>query len=90
MDSALQVSPQLMEINQGDTLCPLHLIVPEFDTPEFFRQTKEYQDKLLKAGQTCYLKLANNRDHLDIVERLIDDADDVLNYMLEQMDHSHN
>ncbi|USD20733.1 alpha/beta hydrolase [Microbulbifer variabilis] len=36
MESAEKVSPQLMLLREGRKLCPLHLIVPEFDTPEFF------------------------------------------------------
>ena len=85
MDSAAKVSPQLMELDKDNQLCPLHLILPEFDTPEFFRQTKEYQDKFLKADQVCHFKLINNRDHLNIIERMLDDSDDVFNYMVEHM-----
>ncbi|WP_444942435.1 alpha/beta hydrolase [Microbulbifer sp. ZKSA004] len=85
MESAEKVSPQLLEPGIDTTECPLHLIVPEFDTPEFFRQTKEYQEKMLKMDNPCYFKLANNRDHLDLIEKLVDDRDEVLTYMLEHM-----
>ncbi|WP_444901971.1 alpha/beta hydrolase [Microbulbifer sp. SSSA007] len=86
MDSAERVSPQLIPLREGRKLCPLHLIVPEFDTPEFFRQTKEYQEKLLKSGINCSFSLANDRDHLNILERLNNVDDKVLKYMLENMD----
>lgn len=86
MASAARVNPQLMELDKNNQLCPLHLMVPEFDTPEFFRQTKEYQDKLLKADQACHFKLVNNRDHLDIIERVVNDSDEVFAYMLEHME----
>ncbi|WP_444931889.1 alpha/beta hydrolase [Microbulbifer sp. SSSA002] len=85
MESAEKVSPQLLESGVDTTACPLHLIVPEFDTPEFFRQTKEYQEKMLKMDKPCHFRLANNRDHLDLIERLVDDSDEVLTYMLEHM-----
>ncbi len=85
MASAEAVSPQLKASATREALCPLHLVVPEFDTPEFFRQTKEYQDKLLKAGQNCHFDLANKRDHLDIIERLVEDDDEVLGFLLERM-----
>ncbi|MFA0813833.1 alpha/beta hydrolase [Microbulbifer epialgicus] len=85
MASAAKVSPQLLTVSERHSPCPLHLIVPEFDTPEFFRQTKEYQEKLLKADWPCHFILANNRDHLDLIERLSNDNDEVLEYILLNM-----
>ncbi|WP_444889534.1 alpha/beta hydrolase [Microbulbifer sp. DLAB2-AA] len=85
MESAEKVSPQLMPLREGRKLCPLHLIVPEFDTPEFFRQTKEYQEKLLKSGNPCHFIIANNRDHLDVLERLVVEDDEVLSYLLNHI-----
>ncbi|WHI46051.1 alpha/beta hydrolase [Microbulbifer sp. TRSA001] len=85
MESAEKVSPQMLVSGIDTTRCPLHLIVPEFDTLEFFRQTKEYQEKMLEMDNPCYFKLANNRDHLDLIEKLVDDQDEVLAYMLENM-----
>ncbi|WP_445356686.1 alpha/beta hydrolase [Microbulbifer sp. ANSA002] len=85
MESAEKVSPQLMPLREGRKLCPLHLIVPEFDTPEFFRQTKEYQEKLLKSGNPCHFIIANNRDHLDLLERLVVEDDEVLSYLLNHI-----
>ncbi|WP_444883926.1 alpha/beta hydrolase [Microbulbifer sp. PSTR4-B] len=85
MESAEKVSPQLMPLSEGRKLCPLHLIVPEFDTPEFFRQTKEYQEKLLKSGNPCHFIIANNRDHLDLLERLVVEDDEVLSYLLNHI-----
>ena len=87
LESATSVSPYLMDISTGRSLCPLHLIVPEFDTPEFFRQAKEYQAKLLDAGQPCHLHLANNRDHLDIIENLINEDDEVLRLLLDHINN---
>lgn len=84
--SAEAVSPYLRASSTDRPRCPLHLLVPEFDTPEFFRQTKEYQDKLLKAGQPCRFHLANDRDHLDIIENLVNQEDEVLNYVLHHID----
>ena len=83
--SADAVSPYLTKSSADRPLCELHLLVPEFDTPEFFRQTKEYQHKLLKDGQTCRFHLANNRDHLDIIENLVNEDDEVLAYLLRHM-----
>ncbi len=85
MASAKAVSPYLQDSDAGSGLCPLHLVVPEFDTPEFFRQTKEYQDKLLKAGQVCRFHLVNDRDHLDIIENLVEEEDAAMAYMLDHM-----
>ncbi|AWF80417.1 alpha/beta hydrolase [Microbulbifer sp. A4B17] len=85
MESAEKVSPQLLEPGVDTSSCPLHLIVPEFDTPEFFRQTKEYQEKMLKMNNPCYFRLVNNRDHLDLLEKLINDQDEVMNYMISNM-----
>ena len=84
--SAEAVSPQLMPSSTIDNCCPVHLALPEFDTPEFFRQTKEYQNKLLKSEQPCHLKVLNNRDHLDLIEKLIEDNDELLQYLLNHMD----
>lgn len=85
MESAEKVSPQLLPVSSANPLSPLHLVLPENDTPEFFRQTKEYHNKLLKSGQPCFLKVLENRDHLDIIEKLIEDNDDLLNYFLNFM-----
>jgi arylformamidase len=85
LKSAETVSPQLAPSFLENHICPLHLVLPEFDTPEFFRQTKEYQNKLLKAGQPCFLKVVNNRDHLDIIEKLTQDNDELLHYLLKNM-----
>ena len=79
--SAEAVSPYLKDPVADRQQCPLHLLVPEFDTPEFFRQTKEYQDKMLKAGQPCHLHLANARDHLDIIENLVNENDEIFGYI---------
>lgn len=84
-ESSERVSPLLNDFPSEEELAPLHLIVPELDTPEFFRQTKEYHAKVLDAKQECRIYLARKRDHLDIIENLINDNDDVLNYMLENM-----
>ncbi len=85
LESAQAVSPQLFAKPKND-LCPLHLILPEYDTAEFFRQTKEYQDKLLEEKQTCHLKVLYEKDHLTIIEHLIDDDDELLNYILKHME----
>lgn len=85
MASAETVSPQLRDAAGAPDLCPLHLVVPEHDTPEFFRQTKEYQAKLVEAGQTCLFHLANDRDHLSLIENLTNEDDPVLAYMLGHM-----
>ncbi|MEZ9423250.1 hypothetical protein AB4186_07340 [Vibrio lentus] len=84
-ESSAKVSPLLNDFPSEEVLAPLHLIVPELDTPEFFRQTKEYHAKVLDAKQECHIHLARKRDHLDVIENLINDNDDVLNYMLENM-----
>ena len=85
-ESAERVSPQLIPSSSVAGSCPVHLILPEFDTPEFFRQTKEYQNKLLQSGHPCHLKVIENRDHLDLIEKLIEDDDEVLHSVLKQMD----
>lgn len=87
--SAAKVSPYLKEISDETRRCPLHLIVPEYDTPEFFRQTKEHQAKLLRAGQPCHFHLANNRDHLDIIENLVNEDDEVFAYVIRQIENDH-
>ncbi len=84
LKSAEAVSPQLLAKPKND-LCPLHLILPEYDTAEFFRQTKQYQDKLLEEKQTCHLKVVHEKDHLTIIEHLINDDDELLNYILKHM-----
>ena len=84
LKSAEAVSPQLLP-HSTNTRCPIHLILPELDTAEFFRQTKEYQDKLLGENQSCHLHVAANKDHLTIIESLIDDQDDLLNYILNHI-----
>ncbi|MTI30425.1 alpha/beta hydrolase [Xanthovirga aplysinae] len=88
LESAEAVSPQLLG-GSKKTLCPIHLILPEFDTAEFFRQTKEYQDKLLEEGQKCHLHVVHNRDHLTIIENMINDHDELLDYIFKQMTKSH-
>ena len=85
VESAERVSPQFMP-SSVDHDCPVHLVLPEFDTPEFFRQTKEYQNTLLKSEQPCHLKVIENRDHLDLIENLIEDNDELLQYLLKHMD----
>lgn len=85
IDSAAAVSPQMLPTSIFGQHCPLHLILPEFDTPEFFRQTKEYQNKLLKEGGYCYLHVAKNRDHLDIIEKLPEENDELITYLLNHM-----
>ncbi len=85
LESAEAMSPLLAEPKVGAGLCPIHLVVPEHDTAEFFRQTKEYHNKLLEEGQLAHLQVAYNRDHLDIIERFVDEDDVLLNDLLEQM-----
>ena len=85
LESAQAMSPLLAEPDADVDRCPLHLVVPEHDTAEFFRQTKEYHNKLLGEGQRAHLKVAYNRDHLDIIERLVDEDDALLNHLIEQM-----
>lgn len=85
MQSAEKVSPLLTSSPSEPARCPLHLVVPEFDTPEFFRQTKEYQHALLKAGEICYLRVTSNRDHLDVIENLVHENDEVMGYLLDHM-----
>ncbi len=83
--SADRVSPFLLPVSEGAERCPLHLILPEFDTPEFFRQTKAYQEVLLRAGQECRLHVVADRDHLDLIERLPTEDDELTSYLLEHM-----
>lgn len=85
MASAARVSPLLQPPKQSGRLCPLHLLVPEYDTPEFFRQTKEYQHKLLEAGQLCRFQLINDRDHLDIIEKMVEEDDEAFMYIMQHM-----
>lgn len=82
--SAERVSPHLQPAPDAAG-CPLHLVLPEFDTPEFFRQTREYQEKLLRAGQDCRLHVVADRDHLDLIERLPDEDDALMGYLLAHM-----
>ncbi|WP_435261054.1 alpha/beta hydrolase [Tenacibaculum sp. nBUS_03] len=84
LESAIHVSPQLLG-NSKSKLCPIHLILPEFDTAEFFRQTKEYQDKLLEDGQSCNLHVVHNRDHLSIIENLVNDDDELFDYIFKEI-----
>ncbi|MFC5046529.1 alpha/beta hydrolase [Aquimarina hainanensis] len=84
LESAKTVSPQLLD-NTKTALCPIHLILPEFDTAEFFRQTKEYQDKLLEEKQKCHLYVIQNRDHLTIIENMIQEKDELFGYILKHM-----
>lgn len=85
--AAENVSPLLSEFPSGRTLTPLHLIIPELDSPEFFRQTKEYHATVLDNQQDCTLTVASKRDHLDVIENLLYEDDDVLDYMLKHMDN---
>ncbi len=84
LESAATVSPQLMA-RSPRKLCPIHLLLPEHDTAEFFRQTKEYQQKLLLEDQYCHLHVLKNKDHLTIIEDLIKPGDENLSYILKQM-----
>lgn len=90
MATAASISPYCVDTGLPkagfpEALCPVHLILPEHDTPEFFRQTKEYQGKLLRAGLDCRVKLAENRDHLDVIERLPEPSDGVFTYIKAQI-----
>lgn len=86
-ESAAAVSPQLVphSVSLTGADCPLHLVLPEYDTPEFFRQAKEYQQKLLQVGEPCFLHLAKNRDHLDIIEKLCDENDPLMAFFMQHM-----
>ena len=83
--AAEKVSPLLSGFPSNQTLSHLHLIVPEFDTPEFFRQTKEYHAKVIDNQQECSIFLASRCDHLDVIENLLDENNDVLAYLLKHM-----
>ncbi|MCG7491636.1 alpha/beta hydrolase [Vibrio sp. Of14-4] len=84
-ESSEEVSPLLSDFPPSQTLSHLHLIIPEFDTPEFFRQTKEYHAAVLNNQQECSIFLASKCDHLDVIENLLDSSNEVLEYMLEHM-----
>lgn len=85
LSASERVSPLLSDFPSDQALSHLHLIVPEFDTPEFFRQTKEYHANVIEKQQKCSIFLASRRDHLDVIERLLDENDEVLAYMLKHM-----
>ena len=85
VESAERVSPYLLSVPEGSASCPLHLVLPEFDTPEFFRQAKEYQEKLLRVGQECRLHVAADRDHLSLIEQIPNQHDELMKYLLDQM-----
>lgn len=89
LESASAVSPQLQSWSKRQ-LCPIHLILPEFDTAEFFRQTKEFHNKLLDDEKVSHLKVMSNRDHLDLIENLVNEDDQLLNYILDDMEKSNN
>ncbi|NRB69860.1 MAG: alpha/beta hydrolase [Vibrio sp.] len=82
-----EVSPLLSDFPNNRTLSHLHLILPELDTPEFFRQTKEYHATVLANQQKCSIYLARGSDHLDVIEKLLDEKNDVIRYILKHMSH---
>lgn len=83
-ESARRVSPQLLD-SVDRTYCPLHLILPENDTAEFFLQTKEYHQKLLQSDEVCHLHVARSRDHLSVIERMLDHGNPLFEHIVRQM-----
>lgn len=84
-ESAERVSPMHVPPNGARQYPALHLILPEFDSAEFFRQTKEYQQKLLMDHEKCHLKVLVQRDHISMIESIVNEGDELMTHMLDHM-----
>lgn len=87
---AQSVSPLLQpglqsNFSNGVNAIPLHLVLPEHDTAEFYRQTKEYQHKILKQNEPCRIKVLDDKDHVSMIESLVECEDELLQYILRHM-----
>ncbi|WP_299007159.1 alpha/beta hydrolase [uncultured Shewanella sp.] len=85
-EQAQSVSPLLHSKASDDRdLPPLYLVLPEYDTAEFFRQTKEYQQRLIKQNEQCRMKVLDGKDHVSMIESLIDTNDELFQYILKRL-----
>lgn len=83
--AAERVSPSCRPTPPDPSRPPLHLVLPEFDSAEFFRQTKAYQQQLLQAGERCHLAVLVDQDHISMIESVLDDEGELMTYMRRHM-----
>ncbi|XP_030062485.1 kynurenine formamidase-like [Microcaecilia unicolor] len=79
---AVRNSPMqhVMEVKSRAETCSIMVVVAEYDSPEFRRQSQEYFQSLQVLGLNVYLKDIAGVDHFDVIEKLSDD-----DYILTQM-----
>jgi arylformamidase len=79
------VSPACQTVDRSRSYPALHLILPEYDTPEFFRQTKAYQQQLLENGINCSLSVLPEKDHVSMIEEIPAKDDTLTKYILDKI-----
>ena len=82
-DEAERLSPACQPIDETRAYSSLHLVLPEHDTSEFYRQTKDYQHQLVSKGIDCRLKILAGKDHVSMIETVINDGDELTSYILD-------
>nr|XP_033818017.1 kynurenine formamidase isoform X4 [Geotrypetes seraphini] len=79
---AVRNSPMqhVMEVKSRAENCSIMVVVAEYDTPEFRRQSQEYVQSLQALGLNVCLKDMAGVDHFDVIEKLSQE-----DYILTQM-----
>ena len=65
IEKAKEISPQF--ITKREWNIPTNVIVAQFDTPEFIRQSLEYYQKLIENQQNTDFSIINGVNHFDII-----------------------
>lgn len=84
-DEAERLSPACLPLDEARLYPAMHLVLPEHDTAEFYRQTKEYQQQLLSQGQSCHLRVLPEKDHVSMIESVLNEEDELMAYILRSI-----
>lgn len=75
-ESAARLSPQRILMKMSPTICcPVMVVVEEYGSPEFIRQSKEFAEVLKSYGVLSSFLEFPGVDHFDIIENMMNPED---------------
>lgn len=92
-ESALRVSPQRFLMKTSPVIrCPVVVVVEEYGSPEFVRQSKEFHEILQSHGVQSSFMILPGVDHFNLIENMVDPEDSLCKEILKvtQKEHGKN
>ena len=82
--SAARISPQRILKQTSPTIkCPTLVVVEEHASPEFIRQSKEFDEILKSHGVQCFFLQFLELDHFNLIENMINPDDQLCKEILK-------